>query len=127
MGHYSDIQILQGTEAVFMKLQLTIVCVSGEPLPPGSSLKVEIRDTSLADAPAIVLQRISVAVPKAGRTMAVPVPIELTTVPDGTTVWAHVDADRDGRVSKGDFVSVESYPVTRARLQKLTIRVKKVT
>jgi len=110
-----------------MKLELSIVCVGGEPLPPESSVKVEIRDTSLADAPATILKRVAVAVPSAGRTIAIPVAIELTTVPDGTTVWVHVDADGDGRVSKGDFVSVESYPVTRASIQKMTIRVRRVT
>ena len=108
-----------------MTLKITIV--GDAPLPPGSSVAVEIRDTSLADAPAIVLHRVTVDVPKARRTMKVTVPIVLTTVPDGTTVWAHVDADRDGRVSKGDYVSVESYPVTLAAAQSLTVRVKKVS
>lgn len=107
-----------------MTLKITIV--ADAPLPPGSSVTVEVRDTSLADAPAIVLRRVTVDVPKAGRTMKVTVPITLATVPDGTTVWAHVDADRDGRVSKGDYVSVESYPVTLASVQSLTVRVKKV-
>ena len=108
-------------------MTLKIVIVADTPLPPGSSVKVEIRDTSLADAPAITLHRIAVDVPKTGRTTTVTVPIELTEVPDGTTAWAHVDADRDGRVSKGDYVSVESYPVRLGSVQNLTIRVKKVS
>ena len=110
-----------------MTLQLTIVCAGGEPLPPGSPLRVEIRDTSLADAPAVLLRRIDVVVPKKGRTNSMSVPVDLATVPDGTSVWAHIDVDRDGRVSRGDFVSVESYPVNDAPSQKTTIRVKKVT
>lgn len=110
-----------------MTLQLTIVSAGGEPLPAGSPLRVEIRDTSLADAPAVLVRRIDVSVAKTGRTSSVSVPIELKTVPDGSTVWAHIDVDRDGRVSKGDFVSVESYPVTPASVQRTTIRVKKVT
>lgn len=108
-----------------MTLKLTIV--GDTPLPPGSSVKVEIRDTSLADAPAVVLHRVAIDVPKAGRTMTVTVPIQLTGVPDGTTVWVHVDADHDGRVTKGDYVSVESYPVRLDSVQNLTIRVKKVS
>ncbi len=113
--------------AKVMTLKVTVVCIGGAPLPPGSSVKVEVRDTSLADAPAIALHRVTVNVPKTGRTITVKVPVELATVPDGTTIWAHVDADRDGRVSVGDYVSVESYPVKPAPVQTMTIRVKKVT
>jgi uncharacterized lipoprotein YbaY len=109
-----------------MKLQVTVSAFGGEPLPAGSPVRVEIRDTSLADAPAVLLQRATVAVPATGRTSTVPLTIDLAAVPDGTTVWVHIDVDRDGRVSKGDYVSVESYPVTNLPLQSLAIRVKKV-
>lgn len=110
-----------------MTLHLTIICAGGEPLPAGRPLRVEIRDTSLADAPAVLLKRIDDIVPKAGRTGSVSLPVELSAVPDGTTVWAHIDVDGDARVSRGDFISMESYPVTRAPRQEMTIRVKKVS
>jgi hypothetical protein len=109
-----------------MELFLNIVSFGVEPLPAGSPITVEIRDTSLADAPAITLLQLRSTVPSSNTTMAVPVRLELTAVPNGTTVWAHVDTDRDGRVSPGDFVTVESYPVTSEPTQKLTIWVKKV-
>jgi uncharacterized lipoprotein YbaY len=109
-----------------MKLQLTVVTAEGAPLPGGSSLNIEIRDTSLADAFATTLKRVEVSVPQAGRTMSLPVSMELHDVPDGTTVYAHLDADGDGRVTRGDYVSVESYPVTGEPVQHLTIRVKQV-
>jgi putative lipoprotein len=105
-----------------MKLQLTIQSGDGGPLPEGGAVHIEIRDTSLADAPAVTLKRVRVPVPKAGR----PVAIELPSVPDGTTVYAHLDADGDGRVSRGDYVTVESYPVTRAPDQHLTLRMRQV-
>jgi uncharacterized lipoprotein YbaY len=109
-----------------MILQLTIVSAGGEPLPPGSPVRVELRDTSFADAPAVLAKRVERTVPKTGRTTSVSVPIDVAKVPEGSTVWAHIDVDRDGRVSKGDLISVESYPVTSST-QKTTIRLKKVT
>lgn len=109
-----------------MKLQLKITSFDGEPLPAGSRVNVEVRDTSLADAPSVSLKRANANVPRAGRTTAIPLSMEIAAVPRGTTVWAHVDVDRDGRVSKGDYVSVESYPVDNTPMQSLAIRVKKV-
>jgi|tagenome__1003787_1003787.scaffolds.fasta_scaffold19331115_2 hypothetical protein len=109
-----------------MKLQLIIQSGEGDPLPEGGSVNIEIRDTSLADAPAVTLKRVSVSVPKARRTMSLPVAIELRSVPDGTTVYAHLDADGDGRVSRGDYVTVESYPLTREPEQHLTLRMRRV-
>ncbi len=88
---------------------------------------MEVRDTSLADAPAVTLHRTTVNVPTTGRTITARVSLEMTTVPDGTTVWAYVDADREGRVSVGDYISMESYPVRPGAAGALTIRVKKVS
>jgi uncharacterized lipoprotein YbaY len=109
-----------------MPLQLTITSASGDPLPPGSPLRVEVRDTSLADAPAVLVRRVDVTV-AAGQVTSVLVPVEPSDLPDGSSVWAHVDVDRDGRVSRGDFLSMESYPVTAASTEPMTIRVKPVS
>jgi len=56
----------------------------------------------MQDVPAIVVKQVRASVPKANGTTSVPVTLEVATVPDGTTLWAHIDVDRDGRVSKGD-------------------------
>ncbi|MEO5741845.1 MAG: hypothetical protein ABIS29_14755 [Vicinamibacterales bacterium] len=109
-----------------MTLQLTIVSGTGEPLPPGGRLRIELRDTSFADAPAVVVKKIDRTVKKTGRTTSVSVSMDVATVPDGSTAWAHIDVDDDGRVSTGDWISVESYPVTQATRQ-MTILLKKVT
>lgn len=109
-----------------MTLQLTFVGAP-ERLPSGKWLRVEIRDTSYADAPAVLVKRVETTIPASGREKDPTVTVDLDAVPDGgATVWAHVDADGDGRVSKGDFVTVESYPVGVAPLQRTAIRLKKV-
>jgi len=106
-----------------MTLHLTVV--STEPLPAGTPLRIEIRDTSQADAAAVVVNSHLVPVPVTGQ--PVTVSIELDRVPDGTTVWAHADLDRDGRVSTGDFITMESYPVgASGSEQRTTVRIKKV-
>ena len=110
-----------------MQIEANVISLNGEPFPPGSPLKVELRDTSMQDVPAIVVKQVHASVPKAADTTSMPVTLEVATVPDGTTLWAHIDVDHDGRVSKGDFVSVESYPITLAPAQSLTVRVKKIT
>lgn len=110
-----------------MLIDVNITGFSGEVLPPGCPLKVELRDTSTQDVAAVVLKQVQARVPKANRTTAVRVTLEVASVPDGTTMWAHIDVDGDGRVSKGDFVTVESYPITSALTQSLSVRVKRVT
>jgi len=52
--------------------------------------------------------------------------LDAGSIVDGTTIWAHVDVDRDGRVSTGDFITVQSYPVTDRGQHELTIRLKQV-
>lgn len=110
-----------------MKVHLSIVTFDGEPLPPGGLVKIEVRDTSLADAAAVLLQRKELLVPKLGRTTVLPVSIDVAEIRDGTTIWAHIDVDRDGRVSKHDYVTVESYPLANVPSQNIQIRVRRVT
>jgi uncharacterized lipoprotein YbaY len=107
-----------------MTLYLTVN--SSEPLPPGTPLRVEIRDTSQADAAAVIVASQTTRVPASGD--AITVSIALERVPDGSTVWAHADLDGDGRVSAGDFITMESYPVKRSGSeQRTTITIRKVS
>jgi uncharacterized lipoprotein YbaY len=109
-----------------MELLITILALGAEPLPPGSAIVVELRDTSLADAPSVTLHRETARVTAAQSAVDVPVRAPLASVPSGATVWVHVDTDGDGRVSRGDFVTVQSYPLTSAATQRLTVHVRKV-
>ena len=65
-----------------MALKLTIASAGDEPLPPGSPLRIELRDTSYADAPAKLLKRVDTTVVRKGRTTTVAVSMD-EPVPDG--------------------------------------------
>jgi hypothetical protein len=76
---------------------------------PGSRVVIELRDTSLEDAPAITMEAAEgVVAPGRGPLLAT---VELLPPRAPLTVWAHVDADGDGRVSVGDLVTMESFLV----------------
>jgi uncharacterized lipoprotein YbaY len=106
-------------------LTLNIQLPEGASIPQGSPLLVELRDTSLADAPAVSLKQHRSTVNRT-RAKSLPITIEPGSIPDGTTVWVHLDVDRDGRVSPGDYITVESYPVTVSGPREMTIRLRRV-
>jgi uncharacterized lipoprotein YbaY len=97
----------------------------GQERPPaGSPVRVELRDTSYADAPAVTLASGTAQVTD-GDPFA-RVELEVDRVPDGTTVWAHVDVDGDGRVSSGDFITMASWPVAQRVQARLPVGVRRV-
>lgn len=107
-----------------MQLKLTIVGAAGEMLPSGR-LYVETRDVSFEDAPARVLERLQTIVPES--TKAFPVDMRIAAPPpDGTILWVHIDADGDGRLSAGDYVTMESYPLSARGPASMTVRVKRI-
>ena len=107
-----------------MKLHLVIASHSGEPLPAGRPLVVEVRDIEYEDAPAHVLERLRTTIPD--NATSVDVTIDVATPTRSAIVWAHVDADADGRVSAGDYITVESYPLPADNQRPLAIRIKPI-
>jgi putative lipoprotein len=90
---------------------------------------VRLEDTSRADASSRIVaeQTLSGADLGAGT----PLQFELRgALPDRVSqcnLRVHVDVDGDGQVSPGDYVSTESYPVTRSTAQQvLQVRVRRV-
>ena len=106
-------------------LALNIQLPDGVSVPRGSPLLVELRDTSLEDAAAITLKQVTSRVERAGDE-ALKVTIDHGSVPEGTTAWVHLDVDGDGRVSKGDYITMESYPIATGGDQEMSIRLKRV-
>lgn len=102
------------------------VSVSGPERPPaGAPITVEVRDTSLADAPSETLSAARGVVRESGP-LAV-VELEVADLPThGATVWAHVDVDEDGRVSRGDYLTTASHPVAGGAEVTLPVTVRRI-
>ena len=80
--------------------------------PAGTPVHVQLRDTSLADAPARVIARAETEVRGGeGRVLASVELPEVAAGPAPLTVWAHAEVGATGRVSKGDYVTTRAHPV----------------
>jgi hypothetical protein len=103
------------------------ISAEGRQRPPvGAPIRVEARDTSLADARSTTLRSVIGEVRGRLGTWLDTVELELDTLPVECTIWAHVDVDRDGRVSRGDFITMASFPVPRTEDARVAVRVKRV-
>ena len=89
----------------------------------GTPVHVEIRDVSLADAAAVVLATgdgVTSGAPDWSADVAVDVP----AVPAGTaaTVWARVAVSGAASTSRGDWITMESFPVDEGATTTVTVR-----
>lgn len=89
-------------------------------------MRVQARDTALEDAPSTTIAEALGVVERGSAAQLATVQLHIATLPRDTTVWAHVDVDRDGRVSVGDFVTTASYPVAAGAETQIEVRVKRV-
>ena len=94
--------------------------------PVGAPLRVEARDTTLADAPAETVSTAESVVRGQRGSWLDTLELDVPRLPGQCTIWAHVDVDRDGRVSRGDFVTTVSYPVPPGGDARVAVRVRQV-
>jgi uncharacterized lipoprotein YbaY len=122
---------LDGSEPTPVLLRGQIVFDESAPSFRGATLYVSLQDTSLADADAVTIaEQVTREVAYDARARNTLTFALNGVVPDERahyTVRILVDLDGDGRVSHGDFVNVESYPVlTWGRPREVSIRVERV-
>jgi hypothetical protein len=110
----------------------------------GSPIHVQARDTTYEDGPAPVIASAEGCVRGSGEEQpeegeepsgvdgskaqgALDV-VELTvdSLPDSARVWAHVDVDGDGRLSKGDFVTMFAYPIPATDVAEMDVEVRRI-
>ncbi len=90
-----------------MHLIVDVACSESEPPPSGAAVIVQLRDTTYQDAAAKIVAEARATVRRQGETLAT---VTLDAPAERGTVWAHVDVDGDGEVSKGDYVTKRSFP-----------------
>ena len=112
-------------------MELSIVVEVDDPVPPpaGSPIRAEVRDVSYEDSAAIVLASVDGVVERGQpgvRSIVANLMLALDSAPTMATLWVHVDADRDGHVSPGDFVTMQSYPVPAVAVTTIGVMIKRV-
>jgi uncharacterized lipoprotein YbaY len=80
----------------------------------GVTVYVRVEEASRADAPAAVVAQIMLRGVEVAAA-APPLPFDLSGIPTAPAgryvVRAHADVDGDGRITRGDYISTQSYPV----------------
>lgn len=103
------------------------VLASGEARPPaGAPVTVQVRDARYEDAPATIVGEARSTVTGGEGPVVAVVDVAVESAAAGLTVWAHVDSDGDGRLSRGDFVTVQSYPLPSGAEPRMQVTVKRV-
>ena len=108
-------------------LVIVEIWAEGNQRPPaGVPIRVEVRDTSLIDAPSRTVGAAEGQVRGQASSWLDTLEVEVPSPCSHCIIWAHVDVDNDHKVSSGDFVTTVAYPVPSDSQARLTINVKKV-
>lgn len=103
------------------------VSVEGEERPPtGTPLTVQVRDVTYEDASAEAVATSETHVAGELGSWIGTVELEVASPPGRATVWVHADVDGDGRVSKGDYITMESFPLPSGDEVRVPVRLRKV-
>ncbi|HUR81517.1 MAG TPA: hypothetical protein VM733_12175 [Thermoanaerobaculia bacterium] len=102
-----------------MELTIEIVAAGAAKPRAGAPVIVQIRDAGLQDAAATTLAEARVTA--GGGEVVARAQIECDAQHGYPIVWVHVDVDEDGRVSRGDFITTQSYPVREGGAMRVEV------
>jgi uncharacterized lipoprotein YbaY len=96
----------------------------------GAAVHVRVEDVSRADDAAVTVAEWSNPALPRGTTTSIVIPFEVPVEsldPRGRySLRAHVDVDRDGQTSIGDFITMEEFPLQRTGPDFYRLRVRRV-
>jgi len=106
-----------------MELTIEIVAAGESGPPAGAPVIVQLRDAGLQDASSTTVaeSRTESRACEAGEALA-RAQLEVDDAGGHPIVWVHVDVDGDGSVSKGDFITMQSYPVRGGGVMRVEVR-----
>ncbi len=85
-------------------------------LQSAASLRIEIRDTSLIDAPSVTLAATLYHADQLANRAFITGTVELPeqiSAKASITLWAHLSLSGDVRVNKEDFITTRAYPIMK--------------
>lgn len=97
----------------------------------GATLYVMVEDVTYADSEAVIVGRLVETDVSYDPATREPLTFEVSgEVPDSNALYsvrAHIDLEGDGKISHGDYVNTQSYPViTRGHPSEVSVRVSRV-
>ena len=108
-------------------MEITVeVVAAGECPPAGSPVIVQIRDAAYADAAAttVAQKKVKSRDAKEGEPIA-HARVNLKKEGSHLIIWVHVDVDKSGDVSTGDYITMQSYPIRG--VDSIRVEVRRVT
>jgi hypothetical protein len=94
--------------------------------PAGTPVVVQVRDTSLQDAPAVTKGEASAEVEEGDDLRIATIEVPVDDPGDMPTIWARVNVSGQPRVSRGDYVTVQSFRVPQTDAPRVKVVVKRV-
>jgi uncharacterized lipoprotein YbaY len=111
-----------------MKITYVIPLPASIQLPSSAKLRIEIRDTSLADAKSITLASAEIEASRISGLALIEGQIETSSeIAPGrqTTLWVHLSMNGESQVCSGDFITTRYYPVSNN--SRITVELQHIT
>jgi hypothetical protein len=105
---------------------LVDIFADGERPPAGTPVEVQLLDTALQDAPARTLAEATTYVENDGGAKIASVEVPFDDDGEMPTVRVRVNVTGGANISRGDYITVQSFGVPRTSAPRMQVRVRKI-